>query len=224
MKRMTVCFIVIIVLSILCIGFATASENESIPVIQPVKIPLTYNHSQDTDYGIYIDNVTDYLDYWNKRMDWGLSQKQMNDASIKLENQLRKNFTPINPKQYHIINLTQFNEELGSMFGLNNTQISMFIIENQKQVMIDNMNFIKDRPIPEKTEVFSSISSPNPGFSSISQVVPGSQSVPNASNITLKPQGTQVPGFNFVSAMLAILVSVFFVKKLLDVAGKEIHD
>jgi hypothetical protein len=40
-------------------------------------------------------------------MDWGLSQKQMIDYSIEVENQLLKNLTITNGKQFHINNLTQ---------------------------------------------------------------------------------------------------------------------
>lgn len=150
-----------------CIGFANASENDSIPVIQPTLAPLKFNASQEPDSGVEIQNVTATLNYWNERMYWGLSQKQIDDYSIKTENQILKNLTSTDGKWFHIKNLTKFDEELGIIIGLSDAQISAFITEDRNQLSIDHMNYHKSYQSPEKTELLYSIA-------------PGSQSAPYA--------------------------------------------
>jgi|GEM_PF-904205 len=159
-----------------CFGFVTASVNENIPVIQPTIVPSNFNVSNDSENEINIQNVTDFLHYWNERLVWGLSQEQIHDYSTKVENKLLKNLTITDGRQFHVNNLTQFNEELGSIIGLNDTQISAFIIESRKQLVIDHLNYHKTYHLPEKAELLSSASS----VSSVSSVSAGSQSAPYA--------------------------------------------
>ncbi len=167
MKKMISGIIAVIALSILCIGFVHALEKESFPVVQPTTAPLKFNVSKGTDSGVEIQNVTEALIYWNERMHWELSQKQLSDFSIKAENQILKNLTSTDSKWYHIKNLTRFDEELGTIIGLNDDQVSAFITEDRNQLAIDHMNYHKSYQSPEKTELLSSIT-------------PGSQSAPYA--------------------------------------------
>jgi len=50
MKKMISGIIIVIALSILCIGFVNASENQSFAVIQPINTPLKNNVSHEPDY------------------------------------------------------------------------------------------------------------------------------------------------------------------------------
>jgi hypothetical protein len=127
MKKMTIYIIVLIALSMFCIGFVNASENQSYVVIQPITTPLKVNVSQELDSGVEIENVTTVLNYWNEQMHWGLSQKQISEYSIKAENQILKNLTTTDGKWFHIKNLTRFDEDLGTLLGLSDAQISAFI-------------------------------------------------------------------------------------------------
>lgn len=87
LKKMMVCIIAIIALSIFCSGCVNASETESYVPLQPTIVPLKFNASQEPDSGVEFQNVTDFLNYWNARMDWRLSQEKMSDYSIKVENE-----------------------------------------------------------------------------------------------------------------------------------------
>jgi hypothetical protein len=170
MKKMMVYLIVIIALSIFCSGFVSASAIESYVTIQPTMVPLKFNASQEPDSGVEIENVTPFLIYWNERMHWELSQIQLSDYSIKVENQILKNYSKsINGKLFHIKNLSRFDEELGSLIGLSDVQISSFIIENQKQLEIDHMNYFKETPIQSPDKPLS-----------LSYILPGTQSAPYA--------------------------------------------
>ncbi len=167
MKKMISGIIVVIALSILYIGFVSASENQSYAVIQPITTPIE-NVSHELDSGVEIQNMTEYLFYWNERMDWNLSHKQISDLSNKAENQILKNLTSTDGKWYHIKNLTRFDEDLGTIIGLNGAQISAFITEQRNQLTIDHMNNDKPYQIqsPEKNGITSSISSISPGSQS----------------------------------------------------------
>lgn len=106
-----------------------------------------YNISQEFDDGVEIQNVTTMLVYWNGRMNWGLSQEQIREYSIEAEKQILKNLTSTRNNWYHIKNLTKFDEEIGAIIGLNDAEISAFIIEDRKQLQIDHMNYFKETPI-----------------------------------------------------------------------------
>ena len=159
--------LVVIAFSILCIGFVHAFEKENYPVVQPTISPIKINVSDDPDSGVEIQNVTEALIYWNERMEWKLSQKQIGDFSIAAENQILKNLTSTDGKWYHIKNLTKFDEDLGALIGLSDDQVSEFITEDRNQLAIDHMNYHKPYQTPEKSgTVFS--------------ITPGSQSAPYA--------------------------------------------
>jgi hypothetical protein len=137
MKNIILCLFILIALSIFCIEFVNASVNEIHPtpqtfaIIQTTRIPSDFNVSYEPDSGVEIQNVTTFLIYWNERMRWGLSEKQISEYSIQAENQILKNLTK-DGSWFHIKNLTRFDEEMGTIIGLSDSQISEFIIEDRK--------------------------------------------------------------------------------------------
>lgn len=92
---------IIIALSILCIGFVNAWAEIYPVTSQTTQIPSDFNAYQESDSGVEIRNVTIVLNYWNERMHWGLSQKQISEYSIEAENQILKNLTTVDGKWYH---------------------------------------------------------------------------------------------------------------------------
>ena len=76
-KKTIDCIIVLIALSIFCSGFVNASATESYVTLQPTIVPLKFNASQEPDSGVEFQNVTDFLNFWNARMDtcyWGMDR------------------------------------------------------------------------------------------------------------------------------------------------------
>lgn len=204
MKNRMFCLLIMIALLILCIGFVNVSATENHPIaLQTTRLFSEYNHTQEPDSGVLLQNVTIKLDYWNDRMHWGLSQRQISEYSIKAENQILKNLTMEtsgNNTWYHIKNLTRFDEELGTIIGLSDLQISAFIIEDRKQLERDHMNYFKETPFPspEKTESLSR--EPDIATNSPSAVFANEQT------LLMTPQNKSLPGFGFPTCILTLLI------------------
>jgi hypothetical protein len=139
-----------------------------------------------------------------------LSQKQINEYSIKAENQILKNLTTIDGKWFHIKNLTRFDEELGRLIGLSDTQVSAFIIEDRKQLEIDHMNYFKETPLqsPSKTESFSLTS----GVSINSASAPFG----NEQTLPVPPQNPASSGFDVPIAICSVLIGLLMVHRMKD--------
>lgn len=197
----------IFIIIALCIGYVNASATDIHPItIQTTRSPSGLNTSQEPDSGVEIQNITTFLIYWNERMHWGLSQIQLSDYSIKVENQILKNSKSINGKLFHIKNLTKFDEELGTIIGLNDVQISAFIIEDRKQLEIDPMNYFKETPIqnPEKTESLPTVS----GLSKNSPSAPYS----NEDTLMQTPQNTSLSGFGVPLSICSVFISLLMIR------------
>jgi hypothetical protein len=205
MKKTMKYVFIIIALSILCIGFVNAWAEIYPVTSQTTQIPSDLNAFQEPDSGVEIRNVTIVLNYWNERMHWGLSQKQISEYSIEAENQILKNLTTVDGKWYHIKNLTRFDEEIGAIIGLSDVQISAFIIEERKQLEIDHMNYFKETPIqsPEKTE----------SLSTVLDISKNSPSVPPTNERNLYPgsANTSLSGFGFPLGICSVLISLLMI-------------
>jgi hypothetical protein len=176
--------ITLVALSSVCNGFVTAAEVviHPTPTINPSRITF------ERDDGIEFQNITPRLDYWNARLQWGLSQEQIRQYSDDAGETLLKDLTKSDGKWYHIKNLTKFDEELGRYIGLNNNQISQFILENEKQFEIDRMNSLGNYGQTSNVLANSSLSDPSLVLTPVS---PSSQSV---------------SGFTFTIAAFALVI------------------
>jgi len=205
MKKSRLFAFMIITLSILSVGLVHASETQSFVVVHTTRTYDYYNISQEPDSGVEIENLTPFLLYWNERMHWGLSQKQLSDYSTKAENQILKIYSKsINGKLFHINNLTGFDEELGALIGLSDVQISAFILENQKQLEIDHLNYFKETPIapPEKMPPFS------PTGVSINSAT---NTFKNEQTLQVTPRNTSLSGFCFPLCVCSVLIGLFMI-------------
>lgn len=165
----------IIVILILCTSFVSAA-NYTKPNPFPFDPDKISPPSGELDDGIEIQNFTSYLVYWNERMDWGLSDKQINELTIKIENYSQKSL-PKDGNYFHINNLTKFDEDIGAILGLTKDQIIKFTEEDKKQLELDHQNY--HQPPQDfrnaKTNVI-----PSEGNLSLLGFAPASQSAPYA--------------------------------------------
>jgi len=203
MKKTRLFAFIIITLSILSVGLVHASETQSYVVVQTTRT-YDYNISQEFDDGVEIQNVTTMLVYWNGRMNWGLSQEQIREYSIEAEKQILKNLTSARNNWYHIKNLTKFDEEIGAIIGLNDAEISAFIIEDRKQLQIDHMNYFKETPIatPGKMPPFSST-----GVS----INSATDTFKNEQTLQVTPRNTSLSGFDFPLGICSVIICLLII-------------
>jgi hypothetical protein len=168
-----------VALSFVCNGFVSAAEIvlHPTPTINPLQIPSDRGLSQEPDDGIEIENISGILSYWNARLQWGFSHEQIIQNSSGAEEAILKNYPTSDGKWFHIKNLTKFDEELGRYVGLNNDQISRFILEDQKQLVIDRQNY--DSPLLQSNDMLAG-SDLSETDHLLAMVLPGSQSAPYA--------------------------------------------
>jgi len=123
--------------------------------------------AQGSDDGILIENAATFLKYWNEKMKWGLSPRQIEDLSGKLDNQiLIKYRDPSDDRYSNIKDLNKFSDELGTLIGLNKEQVAAFVKAYQDQRAQDF----------QKYDTTNSVS----GYSTKHAVSPSSQSAPFA--------------------------------------------
>jgi PKD repeat protein len=176
MKINVIAIVTLVALLSIFTGVVTAAEIVIHPT--PTFDPLSDRGlSEEPDDGIEIENVTVKLEYWNARLQWNLSQEQITQYSSNADVTLLNNYPTSDGKWFHIKNLTKFDEEFGRYIGLNNDQISRFILQDQKQLIIDRQNY--HSPFLQSNTVLagSDISITDYVLTSVS---PGSQSAPYA--------------------------------------------
>ncbi len=180
---------IFVALSFVCIGFVSAAEivDHSPPINNPYNDPLYSALSQEPDDGIGIENISLKLNYWNDRLQWGLSQEQIRQYSDRVGETLLKDYAISDGKWYHIKNLTKFDEELGEYIGLNNDQISQFILEDKKQLVIDRQNYH------------------SPFLESINKKA-GSDTETNLIETLVSSDSQSAPGFSFTTIAFAIMI------------------
>jgi len=71
------------------------------------------------DDGVIIDCTEIYLNYWNEKLNWGISEEEIKEYSQILEKQVLVRYYDADDHYYHITDLDTFGEELGSVLGLN---------------------------------------------------------------------------------------------------------
>jgi len=142
-NNIIIIFFTLVALSIVCNGTAERIVINTPPTIHHLEISSDRILTPESDDGIEIKNITGKLDYWNVRLGWDLSQEQIHQYSHQKGDIILNNFTTFDGKWFHVKNLTKFDEELGKTIGLNNDQISQFILEDKKQLEIDRQNYDK---------------------------------------------------------------------------------
>jgi hypothetical protein len=169
--------LVIIAIILVCTGNVWAAENGTNPSHYSTSNNVVTNSiaQQEPDNGLDIQNTTQFLEYWNEKMNWGLSRNQIDMYSIKMREQILSNLTTKDNQWFHIQNVTKFNEDVGSIIGLTDQQITAFIAEDRKQLIIDRQNYDKAYQAPEKTASLTRSAS-----SQLTSVAPSSQSAPDA--------------------------------------------
>jgi len=92
-----------------------------VPAPEQIDIPLDDELALLTEHddGVIIDCTEIYLNYWNEKLNWGISEEEIKEYSQILEKQVLVRYYDADDHYYHITDLDTFGEELGSVLGLN---------------------------------------------------------------------------------------------------------
>ncbi|ADN36302.1 hypothetical protein Mpet_1545 [Methanolacinia petrolearia DSM 11571] len=101
--------------------------------------------SKENDCEIIIKDPMTYLSYWNKRMEWGLSEEELVKYSQILEKKVLYNYYDKEHNYYPITDLNVFSEEVSEILGLNTLQTAKFIQSQKEQLVEDYQNYLLER-------------------------------------------------------------------------------
>jgi hypothetical protein len=101
--------------------------------------------SKENDCEIIIEDPMTYLSYWNKKMDWGLSEEELVQYSQILEKKVLDNYYDKEHNYYPITDLKVFSEEVSDILGLNTLQTVEFIESQKEQLVEDYQNYLLER-------------------------------------------------------------------------------
>ncbi len=122
------------------------------------------------DDGVIIDSTETYLNYWNEKLKWGLSEGDIQKYSQILEEQVLVRYYDADDHYYHIPDLDRFGEELGSVLGLSAGQTATFVQSHKEQLVKDYQNYHSTASVGEPIHL--TIISPSEGSEAWIDVVP----------------------------------------------------
>jgi len=99
-------------------------------VVPPTEIPYarsTYTprtiYSPRTDSEMYVENIHDFLTYWNQQLNWGFSSTEIDSYSLSMEQGvLKKYLTTPGSHGLHVQNDRLFYLEVGDALGFSKAQ------------------------------------------------------------------------------------------------------
>lgn len=97
--------------------------------------------SKENNYEIIIEDPMTYLSYWNKRMEWGFSEEEMEEFSLILEKKVLDKYFDKEHDYFQITDFQTFSEELGNILGLSALQTVNFIQSQKEQLVEDYQNY-----------------------------------------------------------------------------------
>ena len=150
MRALSVLLAVLLV-SVVAVSAVSAGDEKcentniidiDVPVPEPTLVsPDERSRSlRENDDGVIIDSPTTYLTYWNEKMKWGLSDEEVKKYSRVLEENVLVRYYDVDHDYYHIKDLNEFGEELGSVLGLTPDQITDFVQSHREQLVKDHQD------------------------------------------------------------------------------------
>lgn len=86
--------------------------------------------------GVRIKDMSAYLSYWNKKMEWSLTEDQIQKYSQIIET-TQISSVDKDTGEYVIDNMKKFNHEMGELIGLSSKEIESFISKQNEEMMLD---------------------------------------------------------------------------------------
>jgi len=141
-----------LLVSVCVVPAMAASEERSreaniigvdVPAPKQIDIPSDEELALLTEHdgGVIIDCTETYLNYWNEKLNWGISEEEIKEYSQILEKQVLVRYYDADDHYYHITDLDTFGEELGSVLGLNADQTAKFVQSHKEQLVKDHQNY-----------------------------------------------------------------------------------
>ena len=154
---------------------ATQEDHKSANVVgidvpAPEQIAVTgskdSSHINEDNDQIIIEDPVIYLSYWNKKMEWGLSEEEIKIDSQIIKDKILDNYYDNDHNYYLIDDFETFAQEMSSVLGLNAEETASFIKSQKTQLVEDYQGYF--------LETFRD------GTQSKSSISPSTQSAPYA--------------------------------------------
>jgi hypothetical protein len=128
---------------------SAAEENDksnivgkTVPAPETLDINLLESrHTQHSEDSFVITNPVTYLTFWNNKLKWGLSQKQIEIQVKKWEAGDLKKYRYESGKYYEIQNLEEFSRDLQKALGITKEQAASYVIAQKEQKRLDYQNY-----------------------------------------------------------------------------------
>jgi hypothetical protein len=116
--------------------------GKTVPAPQTMDINLLKSrHISDSDSHFLIMDLEVYLTFWNEKMNWGLSEKQIHESAKKMEDEKLKTDRFGSGNAYEISDIGEFSKVLQQTIGITDKQTAEFIIGQKEQIRSDYQNF-----------------------------------------------------------------------------------
>lgn len=146
---------VVVLLALLLAGMAmvpmvNAAETSDTANIVGVTVPapetgdiseLKARHTQHSEEAFVLTDPVKFLTFWNTKLNWGLSQQQIEAGVKKMETGDLKKYWDESGNYYEINNPEEFSRDLQRALGITSEQAAVFVKAQKEQTRLDYQNY-----------------------------------------------------------------------------------
>jgi len=102
---------------------------------------LKARHTEHSEEAFILTDPVTFLTFWNNKLEWGLSQQQIETGVKKMEAGDLKKYWDDSEKYYEINNPEEFSRDLQRGLGITSEQAAIFVKAQKEQTRLDYQNY-----------------------------------------------------------------------------------